>query len=384
MKRDYYEVLGVGRDATLDEIKKAYRKLAMQYHPDRNPGSKEAEEKFKEAAEAYEVLSDEERRRRYDQFGHDGLRGGDFTGFTDIHDIFSRFSDIFGGAFGGGIFDEMFAGTRSSRRRTQRGTPGSDLKIQMPLTLEEIATGVEKTVKVRKYVVCDSCRGTGAREGTAPSPCRICGGSGEIRQVSRSLFGQFINVVPCSACGGEGTVITDPCTACRGDGRLPGETTIKVCVPMGVADGNYMTLRGEGNAGRRGGEPGDLIVQFRELEHADFERLGDDVAYDLYISYPDAVLGAEIEVPTLGGRVKMKIPPGTQAGRILRLREKGLPRLHGHGRGDQLVRINIFVPTKLTQKEREHIRELRSLPGVQPGDEKPKKGLFGKMFGGSP
>lgn len=380
MKRDYYEVLGVGKNAPADEIKKAYRKLAMQYHPDRNPGNPEAEERFKESAEAYEVLSNEDKRRRYDQFGHDGLRGGDSQGFSDINDIFSRFGDVFGGAFGGSIFDEVFGGGRQSRRRPGSGTPGSDLKLQVTLTLEEIATGVEKTLKVKRTVPCETCSGKGAKKGSTPATCSVCKGTGELRQVSRSLFGQFVNVVACTNCGGEGTVIRDPCATCGGDGRVPGERTVKVKIPAGAGDGNYIPLQGQGNAGRRGGQAGDLIVYIKEEEHAHFVRDNENVLYDLFLSYPDLVLGTEVDVPTLGGKAMLKVPAGTPSGQMFRMRDKGIPRLNGSGRGDQIVRISVFVPTSLSSKERDAIRELNGFSGVQPKEERPKKGFFGKVF----
>ncbi len=370
-KRDYYEILGVTRNSSSEEIKKAYRKLALQYHPDRNPNNKEAEEKFKEAAEAYEVLSDNEKRHRYDQFGHEGLRpGADFHGFQDINDIFSSFSDI----FGGGIFDEVFGGGRQQRQRhTTAGTPGSDLKVRLRLTLEEIATGVEKKLKIKKWKSCENCNGTGAKTGSARSNCPTCGGTGEIRQVSRSMFGQFVNISTCSTCGGEGRIVKDPCAACTGEGRVQGETTIKVTVPAGVADGNYIPLRGQGNAGRRGGPAGDIIVIIEEEPHEYFHRNNDDVIYDLLLSFPEAALGTEIEIPTITGRSRLKIDPGTPAGRILRMRDKGIPHLNSYGRGDQLIRIYIWVPSKLNAKEKELLKDLAKSENVTPSDGERKK-----------
>jgi molecular chaperone DnaJ len=367
-KRDFYDILGVQRNATQEEIKKAYRKLALQYHPDRNPGNKQAEEKFKEAAEAYEVLSDADKRRRYDQFGHDGMRGTDFRPFTNVDDIFSTFGDIFGQAgFGGSVFDEMFGRSSQQRqRRTQQGQPGSDLKVRLKLTLEEIASGVEKKIKIKKALVCDTCRGTGARSSSSRITCPVCGGTGEIRQVSRSAFGQFINISTCSNCGGEGKITKDPCPTCKGEGRVQGEATIKVSIPAGVNEGNYISLRGEGNAGIRGGPPGDVIVLIEVEPHEVFTRNNDDVILDLLISYPEAALGAEIEVPTLTGRAKLKIEPGTQSGRILRMRDKGIPHLNSYGRGDQLVRVNVWVPTKLTPHEREALKQLANFENINP------------------
>ena len=366
-KRDYYEVLGVGRSASTDEIKKAYRKMAMQYHPDRNPGNKDAEEKFKEAAEAYEVLGEPEKRRRYDQFGHEGMRGTDFRGFTDINDIFSTFGDIFGGGFGGSIFDEMFGGGQTrTRSRSGAAAPGSDLKVRLKLTLEEIATGIEKRLKLKKWKTCETCRGTGTSSSRGLTTCPVCNGSGEIRQISRSVFGQFVNITTCSNCQGEGKVIKEPCATCRGEGRVQGESTIKVNIPAGVGEGNYIPLRGEGNVGRRGGPAGDVIVVIEEEPHPLFTRNGDDAVLDLLLGFPEAALGAEIEVPTLTGRAKLKIDPGTQSGRILRMRDKGIPRLNSFGRGDQLVRVNVWVPTTLTPQERQLLKQLSQSENITP------------------
>ncbi len=382
MKRDYYEVLGVARDAGADDIKSAYRKMAMQYHPDRNPGNREAEEKFKEAAEAYEILSHAEKRQRYDRYGHEGLRGSGEQGFSDINDIFSHFSDIFGGGFGGGIFEEVFGGGggRGRARRGSRGTAGSDLKIQLQLTLEEIATGVEKTIKVKRHVTCDACSGSGAKEGTSLAECSVCHGSGELRQVSRSLFGQFVNIVPCTNCGGEGRVVKEPCPTCQGDGRTQGEKTIKVKVPAGVSEGNYIPLRGQGNAGRKGGEAGDLIVYIRELEHEEFRRQDDDVTHDLVISYADAVLGTDVEVPTLTGRARLKVEPGTAAGQVLRMRDKGIPHLNSSGRGDQLVRVHVYVPKKLSASEKELLQRMNEMDAFHPKDKEERKSFFSRIF----
>jgi len=364
-KRDYYEILGVQRGASQDEIKKAYRKMALQHHPDRNPGSKEAEEKFKEAAEAYEVLGDTTKRPRYDQYGHEGVRGTDFRPFTDVNDIFSTFGDIFGGGMGGTIFDDMFGG-QTRHRRKGGAVPGSDLKLRLKLTLEEIAAGVEKTLKVKRWKPCESCHGTGARSGHSMTTCPVCNGAGEIRQVSRSVFGQFVNITACQNCEGEGRVIKDPCTTCKGDGRVQGESTIKVNIPAGVTEGNYIPLRGEGNVGRRGGPPGDIIVVIEEEQHRYFTRRDDDVTLDVYISFPEAVLGADIEVPTLNGRSRLKIEPGTSSGTVLRMREKGVPHLNSFGRGDQLVRVNVWVPKALNAQERAAIKQLLNFDHIGP------------------
>jgi molecular chaperone DnaJ len=372
-KRDYYEVLGVSRNSSKEEIKKAYRKLALQYHPDRNPGNKEAEEKFKEAAVAYEVLSDDEKRRRYDQFGHEGMRPGyDFHGFTDINDIFSTFGDIFGGAFGGSVFDDIFTGARPRSRSTTAAVPGSDLRVTLKLTLEEIAEGVEKKIKVKRWQKCSTCNGSGAKPGTSRSTCPTCHGRGEVQHVSRSVFGQFVSVTTCSTCGGEGKVVKDPCPTCGGEGRVQGEATIKVNVPAGVSEGNYIPLHGQGNAGRRGGPAGDLIVYIEEERHPHFTRNGDDILYNLLISFPEAVLGAEVEVPTLNGRARLKIEPGTQPGQILRMREKGIGHLNSHGRGDELVRVDIWVPQRLSAREKELLKDLAAGENLKPSESEKK------------
>lgn len=380
-KRDYYEVLGVAKTATADEVKKSYRKIAMQFHPDRNPDNKEAEEKFKEATEAYEVLSDTTKRQRYDQFGHSGMHGGqDFHGFSNVNDIFSHFSDIFGGS---SIFDDFFGQTssRGRGRRRSTGTPGSDLRVTLKVTLEEIASGVSKKIKIKKHVKCETCNGTGSEGGSSTKTCSVCNGAGEIRSVSRSVFGQFVNIQPCSNCNGEGSVVDKPCRSCVGDGRKQEEVTIKIDVPAGVADGNYMTLRGQGNSGLRGGPAGDIIVVFQEIVHDYFKREGDDILYDLFISFPEIVLGTEVEVPTLNGKAKLKIDGGTQPGKLLRMREKGIQHLNQHGAGDQLVRVNIFVPKKISVKERELLKELLDMPNIKinsgSGDDK----NFFKRFG---
>ncbi|MBF8247227.1 MAG: chaperone protein DnaJ [Bacteroidetes bacterium] len=383
-KRDYYEILGVSRSASIDEIKKSYRQHALKFHPDRNPGNKEAEEKFKEAAEAYEVLGDPDKRRNYDQFGHEGLRGTNFREFHDINDVFSSFGDIFGGGFGGGIFDEVFGAGRTQARRSrgQHGSPGSDLRVTLRLTLEEIADGVEKKIKVRRQKKCDVCDGSGAKSSSGKSTCLQCAGTGELRQVSRSMFGQFVNITTCPRCEGEGKIIKDPCSTCRGEGRVQGESTIKVNVPAGVAEGNYIPLRGQGNAGRHGGPAGDLIVVIEEEANEYFTRNGDDIIYDLLISFPTATLGGEVEIPTLTGKAKLSIEPGTPAGRLLRMRERGISHLNSHGRGDQLVRVNIWVPTRLNAQEKQLLKDLASSEHMNPSEEDRRsneKTLFGKI-----
>ncbi|HMN17211.1 MAG: molecular chaperone DnaJ [Ignavibacteriota bacterium] len=379
-KRDYYEVLGVSRNATKDDLKKAYRKLAMQYHPDRNPGNKEAEDKFKEAAEAYEILNDDDKRARYDRFGHNGVKGSGFgsQGFSDINDIFSHFSDIFGG--GSSIFDDFFGGTQQRGRQRGKGVPGSDLKVTLKLTLEEIATGVTKKIKIKKQIVCDQCSGTGAEGSTSRKKCPICNGTGEIRSVSRSVFGQFVNITACANCNGEGEVIDTPCKKCSGDGRINDESTIKIDVPPGVHEGSYMTMRGEGNAGKRGGSPGDIIVVFKEEEHEYFVREEDDILYELSITFPEAVLGTEVDVPTLNGKARLKIDPGTPSGKLLKMRDKGIKHLNHSGNGDQIIKININIPKKLSNKEKELLKELANQPNFKSLDKDTENGIF-KRFG---
>ncbi|MDQ1266402.1 MAG: molecular chaperone DnaJ, partial [Bacteroidota bacterium] len=361
-KKDYYEVLGVNRDAGLEEIKSQYRKMALQYHPDRNPGNSEAEDKFKEASEAYGVLSDTNKRSRYDRYGHDGLRegpgGAGFSGFTDINDIFSQFGDIFGGR--GSIFDDLFGTTNRSRgsRRTYSGERGSDIKIHLPLTLEEIAKGCEKTLKLKRSETCDSCSGTGAKSGSGASVCQTCNGAGEVRQVTRAGFMQISNITTCPTCGGTGQIIKEKCPKCLGECRIPIEDTVKVNIPSGVEEGNYLPVRGKGNAGKRGGSAGDLIVVIEEKDHDIFQRRGNDIIYELKLSYPAAALGIDTEVPTLFGDEKVKIEPGTQPGTTIRLRDKGIPNLNSYGKGDQIIYINLHVPQKLSQKEKDMLKEL--------------------------
>jgi molecular chaperone DnaJ len=359
--RDYYEILGVQRDASTEEIKKAYRKLAMEYHPDRNPGDKSAEEKFKELAEAYEVLKDPEKRSRYDRFGHSGLKEG-FTGFPDFgFDLADALRTFMSEGFGFGDFFDL--GRRSTRARNRRGR---DLQLKLKLTLEEIATGVQKKIKLKKWVLCESCRGSGAAPGTSSTTCYQCHGTGEVRQVSQSLFGQFINITTCPRCHGEGKTLKEACKACNGEGRVQGEKIITVEIPAGVSTGNYLTVRGEGNVGPKGGPAGDVIIFIEESEDKNFERHGDDIIYNLPLSFSQVALGADIEVPTLNGRAKLHIPPGTQSGKILRMRGKGIPHLHSHGRGDQLVRVVVWTPTKLTAKERKIFEELEKSENCRP------------------
>lgn len=372
-KRDYYEILSLSKQASEDEIKKAYRKLAMQYHPDRNPGDKQAEEKFKEASEAYEVLKDSQKRQRYDAYGHAGVKGGfdSFSGFDfDLSDALRTFMSE-------GIFGDFFGmGGRTQSRRNSRPR-GSDLQLRIALTLEEIATGVTKKIKLRKLIKCETCSGTGGKKGSQPISCLMCGGTGEIRNVSKSFFGQFINVTTCSQCHGEGKVTKDVCLMCQGDGRIKGESTIDVNIPAGVSTGNYISIRNEGNAGPRGGASGDAIIFIEEKEHKFFERHGDDILYDLILSFPQLALGDNVEIPTLSGKAELDIAAGTQVGKILRMRGKGISHLKGHGSGDQLVRIMVWTPTKLSHSERDLLKKLANSENIIPP--KSAKGIFEKL-----
>ncbi|MBC7124747.1 MAG: molecular chaperone DnaJ [Bacteroidales bacterium] len=365
-KRDYYEILGVPRNASKDEIKKAYRKMALKYHPDKNPGDKDAEEKFKEAAEAYEVLSDDNKRARYDQFGHAGMGngagGGGFSHDWTIEDIFAQFGDIFGGHFGSFGGFGGFGGGRSSRR-TNRGT---DLRVKVKLSLSDIANGVEKKIKVNKYVSCHSCGGSGAAGGSSYSTCSTCRGSGYVTRVTNTLLGQMQTTSPCPTCNGEGKVITNKCAACNGEGVVREDEVITVKIPAGVAEGMQLNVQGKGNAARRGGVPGDLLVMIEEEKHPNVVRDGNDLIYNLNISIPDAVLGAPAEIPTVDGKVKIKIEPGTQPGKILRLRGKGLPEVNSYQRGDLLVAVNVYIPKNLTREERAIFEKFAKSPSFTP------------------
>lgn len=383
-KRDYYEVLSVSKSASGEEIKKAYRKLALQYHPDRNPGDSEAEEKFKEAAEAYDVLSNEEKKARYDRFGHAGMSGaaggGGFNGGgMNMDDIFSHFGDIFGGGGGGG-FSDFFGGGGGARGG--RNNRGSNLRVKLKLTYAEMANGVNKKIKVKKHVGCTTCGSSGAKDKNAVQTCQTCGGSGQVRRVTNTFMGQMQTVSPCPTCEGQGTTITNKCTSCKGEGRVYGEETISIDVPAGVQDGMQLSMGGRGNAGERGGPAGDLIILIEEEKHAELTRDGNDVQYVLSISFPDAVFGTQIEVPTIDGRAKIKIPPGTQSGKIFRLKGKGFPDINGYGKGDQLVLVKIWTPTELTEEERAAIETLRKSQSsnIEPGEEaKKEKSFFDKI-----
>ena len=375
-KRDYYEVLGVSKDASAEEIKKAYRQKAMQYHPDKNPGNKEAEDKFKEAAEAYEVLRDPEKKQRYDQFGHAGMGGaaggGGFGGFADIEDIFSAFGDIFGG-FGG------FSGSRSYGSSGRRVARGSDLRVKVKLNLEEIANGTEKKIKVKKYIQCQQCSGTGAKNGTAYSTCSTCHGSGRVTQVKNTILGQMQTTSSCPTCYGDGKIITEKCITWAGEGVLRDEEVISINIPAGVGEGMQMTVTGKGNAARRGGINGDLLVVITEEEHPELIRDGNNLIYNLFLSFPEITLGTTAEIPTVDSRVKVKIDPGTQPEKILRLRGKGLPDVNGYGKGDLLVRIHVWIPKKLNSEERKILEKLLTSPGFKAVPSSSEKSFFEKM-----
>lgn len=388
-KRDYYEILGIDRKADADEIKKAYRKLAVQFHPDKNPGDKSAEEKFKEATEAYEVLKDEEKRRVYDQFGHAGISGagagpGGFQGAGaygfDLSDALRAFMRDFGGAGGG--FEDLFGG--GGGRRGPSGPPaGADLRVRLKLTLEEIFAGTEKKIRIKHMVACDECGGTGAKKGSKSTTCPQCHGTGEVRHVSRSVFGQFVNISTCPRCRGAREIVENPCPNCRGEGRIEGTSTISVKVPAGVTSGNYITVRGAGHAGVRGGPAGDAIVVIEETAHDFFERHGDDVVYRLPISFSQAALGDSVIVPTLDSDIKLKVPAGTQSGKMFRLRGKGIPHLRGFGSGDQLVQTIVWVPTNLSREDKDLLERFgKSASGQPPKADKSFIDKLRESFGG--
>jgi molecular chaperone DnaJ len=379
-KRDYYEILGVSKGADADEIKKAYRKLAIKFHPDKNPGDKEAEEKFKEAAEAYDVLSNPDKRKRYDQFGHAGMgaAGAGFGGGgMNMDDIFSQFSDIFGGAFGGG-----FGGGGGRGRRVQKG---SNLRIKVKLTLEEIAKGVEKKIKVNKLNNCKTCNGTGAKNSNAVRNCSTCGGTGHITRITNTFLGQMQTSQVCPTCHGQGTTITEKCGSCHGEGTTREEEIISINIPAGVEEGMQMAVNGKGNAVRNG-VPGDLIVVFEEVPHEFLQRDEHNLHYDLHLNFADAALGTDIEIPTLDGKARIHIEPGTQSGKILRLKAKGLPVLDSYQKGDLLVTINIWTPSKLSKEEKDLLMKLRDSENFKPNPSKKEKSIFKRwkeMFTGS-
>jgi molecular chaperone DnaJ len=371
-KRDFYEILGVSKSASADEIKKAYRKVAMQYHPDRNPGDKEAEEKFKEAAEAYEILSDADKKAKYDRYGHaafgPGMGGGSgsYGGGMNMDDIFSQFGDI----FGDGMFGDFFGGGRrsgggSSRARGQRG---SNLRIKLKVNYEEIAKGVTRNVKVKKHVVCNTCGGNGAKDKSSIQTCGTCGGSGQVRKVTNTFLGQMQTVATCPTCNGEGSTVTARCGGCKGEGRVYGEETISIDLPAGIHEGVQLSMGGRGNAGERGGPAGDLIIQIEEETHPHLQRDGLNVSYDLFISFPDAVFGTQVEVPTIDGRAKIKVPAGTQSGKVFRLKGKGFPEVQGYGKGDQLINVNIYTPQQVSAEEKQLLEKLNQSNNFRPSE----------------
>jgi len=378
-KRDYYEILGVSKNADEGVIKKAYRQLALKYHPDKNPGNKAAEEKFKEAAEAYEVLSDGDKRARYDRFGHTGVDGNSgargFSGGMTMEDIFTQFGDIFGE--GGSPFESFF---RTSRTRPRSaGQRGTNLRIKVKLTLEEIASGITKKIKVKKQIPCTTCGGSGAKDRNSVKTCSTCRGSGYVRQVRNTFLGQMQTTTTCPSCNGSGEMVTAKCSACKGDGRMYSEEIVKIPIPAGVAEGMQLSLSGKGNAGTKDGPAGDLLINIEEIPHEHLQRDNMNLIYDLYVNFADTALGKSVEVPTIGGRVKIKIPSGTQSGKIFRLKGKGLPSVQSHGRGDQLIHVNIWTPKKLTSEERTLLEKLRHMPNFQPQPGKSERGFFDKM-----
>lgn len=381
-KRDYYEVLGVSKTATPEELKKAYRKMAIKYHPDKNPGDKEAEEKFKEAAEAYDVLSNPEKRQKYDQFGFDmgpqGFPGG--GGAYSAHgmsmdDIFSAFGDIFGGRFSGD-FGGFGSATGGSPRRRQR--KGDDLRITIKLTLEDIAKGVSKTLKLKAFTKDDHCNGTGAKDGTAFTTCPTCHGSGTILRQQQTIFGVQQSAAVCPECNGEGKIISEKCHYCNGTGVEHKEQVVSFNIPAGVSDGMVLTVKGKGNAPMHGGVNGDLLVVIEEIKHPDLIRDGNDVIYNLMLDFPTAALGGSVEVPTIGGRARLKIQPGTQPGKILRLRGKGLPSTEGYGTGDELINVMVYVPENLTEEQKKAIEAMRDAPNMKASDAE-KNRIFSKL-----
>jgi len=372
-KRDYYEILGVGKNADESEIKKAYRKMALKYHPDKNPGDSESEEKFKEAAEAYEVLSNPNKRARYDQYGHAGVggaAGGGFGGGMNMDDIFSQFGDIFGGHFGFG------GGSSRGGKRVNRGT---NLRIKVKLTLEEIANGVEKKIKVNKFISCNTCHGTGADKGSAFTTCSTCRGSGQVTRVVNTILGQMQTTSTCPSCGGEGQMIKEKCKTCFGDGIVRGEEVISINIPAGVANDMQLSMSGKGNAAPRGGVPGDLLIVIEEIEHPQLKRDGNNLIYDHYINFADAALGTSIEIPTIEGKAKIKIEAGTQAGKVLRLRNKGLPNINGYDKGDLLVNVNVWTPQNLSSEEKKILEKFRTAENFIPNPTSKDKSFFDRM-----
>ena len=376
-KRDYYEVLGVNKNATPEELKKAYRKLALQYHPDRNPGDKEAEEKFKEAAEAYEVLSNPEKRQRYDQFGFAGMSGaGGYSGQgMSMDDIFSQFGDLFADFGLGSFFSGGFGGSRSGRVARERG---SNIRVPLKLSLQDIEKGIKKKIRVKKDVVCEHCHGSGSETGETET-CPTCKGRGQVVQMVNSIFGQMQTASTCPHCGGTGKVIKNKCSHCNGQGIVKGEEVIEIDIPAGVSEGMQLTLRGKGGAGPHNGVNGDLLVLIEEEAHPDFERDGSNLIYNLFISVTDAILGTDAEVPTVSGKVRVKIAPGTQSGKILRLRGKGLPNVNSYGSGDLLVNVNVWIPKKVSKEEEKTLQNLGRSENFKPNPTDDDRSFFKKL-----
>ena len=380
-KRDYYEVLGVDKNASADDIKKAYRKMAIKYHPDKNPGDKEAEEKFMEAAEAYSVLSDADKKARYDQFGHSGVEGAgpDFSGgFGNLNDILN---DLFGGAFGGGFGGfGGFGGGFGGGQRQQKVYRGRDIRVRVKLTLEEIAKGVEKEISIEKNVPCSDCSGKGARNSSDIKTCPACKGTGQVQRVVNSFLGQTVTYSTCQQCAGEGKIISNPCHTCNGTGLVRKRETIKVKIPAGVEAGMQLTLQGEGHAAKNNGINGDLLVVIEEYEHPDLKREGNNLYYTKVISVVDAMLGAEVNIPCLDGDYKIKVEPGTQSGEVVRLRGRGLPSVNGYGgTGDLYVKIAVWIPKKLNKEEKAIIESLREKESFKPNPSKEDKSFFDRL-----
>ncbi len=377
--RDYYEILAVAKDADAETIKKAYRKLALQYHPDRNGGDKEAEDKFKEATEAYEVLRDADKRAAYDRYGHAGVKGQAGAGYGRGGVGFEEALNIFMRDFGGfGGFEDLFGG---GRRRGSGQQRGKDLRVKLDVSLAEVATGVKRTLKLKVLDACGTCAGTGSASGTPAEICDSCQGAGEIRRVQRSVFGQFVSASVCPTCAGEGRRIKTPCKTCQGDGRQRADRTIEVEIPMGVSSDNYMTLRGQGNAGPRNGPRGDVVVVIEVEDDPRFTRQGSDLVFDLPVTFSQAALGAEVEVPTVLGAEPVRVPAGVQSGNVITLRGKGLPHLGGGGKGDQHVRVHVWTPTALTAEQEELFRRLAELEGPIPGGDGKRQGFWDKVKG---
>ncbi len=379
MKRDYYEILGVDKNADEATIKKAYRKVAMQYHPDRNPGDKGAEDKFKEAAEAYEVLSDANKKAKYDRFGHAGMdqMGGGYSGGgMNMDDIFRTFGDVFGD--GGSPFDQFFGGG-GFRQSAPKGQKGSNLRIKLALTLEEIHSGVTKKIKVKKHGTCKTCQGSGAKDQNSVTTCSTCKGSGYVHQIKNTFLGQMQSTSVCPKCNGSGKTVTASCPTCKGQGRNLEEETIEIEIPAGVQEGMQLSMRGKGNAGQQGGQNGDLLITIEEKQHELFSRDENNIIYDLFLNFADVALGTQAEVPTLTGNVKIKIPAGTQAGKIFRLKGKGLPSLQAYEKGDQLININIWTPKNLTSEESAMLEKMRGMSNFQPKPNSGEKGFFERM-----